>query len=66
MMTSTDISLLLSASAIVLSAVLSALVASYNAGKVRKDIEYIRRDLDRIMGLFQLTLNIAKQQQGGN
>lgn len=53
-----NISLVIGADALtlVLSIVCSIFVAGVRWGAVNKDIEYIKRDLETIRSLFQLTL----------
>lgn len=54
-MSPTDITLVIAVSGFFASVITSALVAGIGLGSMRKDIEYIKRDLGIMMTMFTLT-----------
>lgn len=60
-MSSTVISLLISAAGVLVSVIVSTFVAGMNTGAVKTDIAYMKRDLQEIRQLFVLSIPASGQ-----
>lgn len=65
-MTNTNITLVITVTGFVLSVVSSIAIAGFRAGRMSRDIEYIRRDLSLLMSLFKLVPINSDVKSGGS